>query len=186
MRSRLQRAALAATAGFLAGCSSLSPVPSPTLHSPLLTSGDGAFQYRLPDGWFDATADTQAAGHVVWLLRNDYEATIAVSELHLDARARDAIRSAGVMGLAQLSMAFAAGQASYTVTQQPGELRVNGRPSCVYALVTAPAHDTVRVVLVDTGIHVYMVTALVVGATKGDDPQRIFGDQDAFVASLRW
>jgi hypothetical protein len=186
MKRRLLQTALCIAAGLCAGCSSSPSVTTLTLHSPYFSSRDGNLQYRLPAGWFDATADSQAAGQVIWLLRNDYAATIAVSEIHLDAGARDAIRSDGVMHLAQLSMALASGGASYAITQQPEELRVNGNLSCVYALTTTPANDRLRVVLLDTGERVYMVTALVPEETKRGGQSEVFIVQDAFVGSLRW
>ncbi len=186
MQRRLFQALLLTTVVLIAGCATAPPASNVVLNTPYASSRDGALRYRLPAGWFDATADTQGAGHVIWLLRNDYAATIAVNEIHLDGAAREALRSGGVIRLANLSMALAAGGSSYTVVQQPEEMQVNGRPLSVCALTTTPANDILRVVLVDTGGKVYSITALVPGETKRGDQSEIFSVQDALVGSLRW
>ena len=177
---------LCAVAALWTGCSGL-PSVSPSLLQPAASvARDGAFHYRVPIGWVDATADSQAVGHAVWLLRNDYGATIAVSEIHLDADARNTLRAEGIMHLARLTMVLAAGAASYTVNQQPEPMQLNGRDACVFALTTLPAHDRLRAIVVDSGGKVYMITALVPPETERGVQNGVFAVQDAFASGIRW
>ena len=168
---------------FCAGCSTASlPVLSPA-YTP---SRDGGFQYRVPAGWYDATADSQAVGHAVWLLRDDYGATIAVSDLHLDREAREFLKEGGMTRLAALSMTLAAAGNAYTIDRVPAISRINGKPSCEYQLVTSPGSDLLRVVLVDAGNRVYMVTALVPGGSRSAARDDVFAVEEAFLNTLRW
>lgn len=181
----LLSAVLIMMAGLGTGCASTS-YPTPVFHTPYFASRDSVFQYRLPAGWFDATADSQASGHAVWLLRNDYTASIAVTEVHLDPDAREDLRAGGIMHLATLSMALAAGGKPYVLQQSPEAIKINGRPSCIYQLMASPANDILRVVLMDAGERVYMTTALVSGETKRGVRSEVFAVEDAFLGSLRW
>lgn len=180
--SRLVTVALL-LAVFRVGCSTTS---IPAFHAPYFQSRDGGFSYRIPAGWYDASADSQSTGHAVWLLRNDYGATIAVNELHVDSAARGVLRDGGITQLATLSMTLAAAGKAYVLGQAPQTSHVNGRVSCVYQLVTTPASDVLRVVLVDTGRKVYMVTALVPAETKVTARDDVFSVQEAFLNSVRW
>ncbi len=167
------------------GCAgSASPLVS--LQPQYLTSRNGALQYRCPVGWFDATADTQAAGHVIWLLRNDYGATIAVSGLYLDAAAREEVRAGGMARLAELTMTLAAGGKPYVVERSPEALSMNGWRGCTYELATSPDGDLLRVALVDGGKSLYMVTALCTDDAQRGQREAMRGAQDAFLSSLRW
>ncbi len=188
MRSRLRSSWLLVLAGLWAGCSG---VPSVSVSTSLLQpsanlSRDGSFRYRVPVGWVDATADSQAAGHVVWLLRNDYGATIAVSEVHLDADARATMKTEGILQLARMSMVLAAGGTSYTVNQEPEQTQINGRSACMFAITTSASNDRLRGILVESGGRVYMITALVPGETQRGVQNDVFTVQDAFAAGIRW
>lgn len=184
MHSPFCRVALAPLlAGFLLGCSTGS---SPPFHAPYFTARDGGFSYRIPAGWYDASADSQSAGHAVWLLRDDYGATIAVNELYVDSAARSVLRDDGMSQLATLSMMLAAAGNPYTLEQAPQTSRINGKVSCTYQLTTSPGNDALRVVLVDTGRKVYMVTALVPGETMGAVRNHVFDVQEEFLNTVRW
>src|SRR5512140_303928 len=169
----------------LAGCAGSTP-PSALLRSAYLTARDGLLQYRCPIGWFDATADSQAAGHLVWLLRNDYSATIAVQELHMGPGAWEEIRTGGIMHLADVTMALAAGGKPYLVERRPEPLSMNGWRGCTYELTTSSGGDILRVTLVDGGKSLYMVTALGSGDTQRGQRDALRSAQDAFLSSLRW
>lgn len=176
---------LVPAASLWTGCSSL-PSGTITLHQPYATSRDGVLQYRLPVGWYDATADSQSTGQTIWLLRSDYSSTIAVLELHVDADAREDLHVAGIEHLARLTMALAAGGKPYVLQRQAEDLSVNGAPGCRYELAMPPGDDVLRVIVFDTGMRVYMVTALVPGDAKRGLREEVFPVQDAFVSSLRW
>lgn len=172
-------------ATFCTGCSS-SSTTSVILHPPYFTSRDGFLQYRLPAGWFDATADSQSTGQTIWLLRNDYSSTIAASEVHVDPDAREDLHVAGIMHLARLTMAMAAGGKPYILERPPESVMINGVQGCRYEMTTPSTNDVLRVIVVDTGTRIYMVTALLSGEAKHGLRDEVFPVQDAFLNSLRW
>ncbi len=169
----------------LAGCAG-STTPSSLLRPSVLTAKDGLLHYRCPIGWFDATADSQSAGHLVWLLRNDYGATIALSRLHMDTGAWDEFHSRGIMYLAGVTMALAAGGKPYAVDRQPASLSMNGWRGCVYELTTSPDEDHLRVALVEGRSSVYMATALSSNDAQRGEREAVRKAQDAFLSSLQW
>ena len=172
--------------GLAGGCASPPYSSTSTVSPRVLVSRDGMLRYRLPMGWFDATADSQAVGHEVLLLRSDYAATIAVNEIRVDAQARRQIERGGLMQLAQLTMALAAGGTPVTLQQSPELFVLNGRQFCAYELVISGARDLLRVVLFDTGTKVYAVHALVPGEKSGATAEEVFTAQQDFLNDLRW
>jgi len=171
--------------GLWTGCST-SPSIAVTLHPPYFTSRDRFLQYRLPAGWFDATADSQSSGQAIWLLRNDYTATIAVSEVHVDPDAREDLQNAGLTHLARLTMGLAAGGKAYVLEHPPEWMTVNNIRGCMYQISIPPANDILRIIVVEMGVRVYMVTALLSGEVKQGLREEIFAVQDAFLGGLRW
>jgi hypothetical protein len=176
---------LVLVAGFWTGCSSSSSA-TVALQLPSFTSRDGLVNYRIPVGWFNAIADSQSSGQTIWLLRNDYSATIAVSEVHVDYDAREDLQVAGIMHLAQLTMGLAAGGKPYVLQRQPEGVMIGGTPGCAYEIVIPQVNDVLRVIVVDTGVRVYMVTALVSGEAGHGLRDEVFAAQDAFLSGLTW
>lgn len=170
---------------FLIGCSTGTKL-SPAVLLPLYSlSRDGGLQYRLPSGWFDASADSQAVGHAVLLIRNDYGATIAVDEVYLDANARGQLQQGGLMQIAQLMMSLTSWDNGTILTDPPRALTLNGQKFCRYRMAAAASQDSLQVTLLDTGKKVYAVSVLLSGKGAGRDG--VFDVlQDSFVSSLRW
>ncbi len=169
---------------FLAGCGSPPPPPEAPLPASYRVSRDGVLHYEVPDGWFDATADTQSSGPVIWILRKDYGATITVNEIHLDPQARRDLARGGLLQVGQLTQGLSVGDGS-TLLLHPAEIvRSNGREFCTYELLTSNAQDTVRVLLFNTGEHIYSVSALRQGSRAGGP--EVFTVQEGFVNGLRW
>jgi hypothetical protein len=172
-------------AGLWTGCPGSSST-TVALYTPYLTSHDGFIKYRIPAGWFDAAADSQSSGQTIWLLRDDYSATIAVSEVHIDADAREDLQMAGMMHLAQLTMALAAGGKPYVLQHPPEGVTIGGSRGVAYEIVIPAVNDVLRVIVVDTGVKLYMVTALVSGEATRGLRDEVFAAQDAFLSGLRW
>jgi hypothetical protein len=170
---------------LLSGCAAGSRVSTGLLNPSYAASRDGQLQYRLPIGWFDATADSQAVGHAVWLMRSDYGATIAVDEVSLDAGAREAIRDGGLLELAPLVISLTAGDRGAVLIVPPVDVTLNSKTVCQYTMLVSETRDTLRVTLVDTGRHVYAVTALRSEKREGQSPS-LTAVADDFVAALRW
>jgi hypothetical protein len=167
------------------GCGGGPPAATPLLHSPYLVSRDGNLRYRLPAGWFDATADSQASTRTVWLVRSDYAGTLTVREVHVDVAARKEITKQGLLHIARLTAGLQTGSAPGAFAREPETVRVNGRDGCVYE-VDGVAGDRVRTILMDTGEHLYAITALVNGGAAGGAIGDVYAVQQAFVNALRW
>ncbi len=167
---------------LLSGCAG---GPVTTLHAPYFPSRDGVLRYRLPAGWFDATNDSQSTGNAVWLLRNDYGATISVSEVSIDEQGKKELERSGLLGLAQLTLALATNGRSAVVEEPPRLFRLNDREFCSYEFSIPSSGDALRVVLLNTGARVYGVTALASGE-KHVTAKDVFAAQEEFVGGLRW
>ena len=170
---------------FLPGCAGppYSTESLPTV--PLVTSRDGRLRYAVPIGWFDATANAKAPRSAIWIVRNDYCASIAVNTMEVDAVTRGEIDRDGLFRIAQLSMQLNTNVRSAVVLQAPKVNRSSGRDYCVYEIEEPATRDRMRIVLFYTGEGVYEVTAL---QTGGDRPasEEVFSVQERFLARLQW
>lgn len=175
--------ALLAAALLWPGCGAPPPAPPP-LSASYNISRDGYLHYRLPIGWFDVTADSQAHGNAIWLLRSDYAATITVNEIRIDENARSEIGRQGLAQLARLTMFLATHDKGALLQHPPEEFELHGHPCCSYELVMPSNGDILRTVLYDVGGKVYAVAALRTGAAKNLSD---LGDvQMSFLEGLKW
>ena len=173
-------------AALIAGC---APQPHTLESSPptsLPVSRDGMLHYQVPEGWFDATADSPLSGPVIWILRNDYGAAITVSEIHLDAQARHDLAQAGLVQLAHLTQTLGSGDRPSLLLHAPELLNAGGREMCAYEMTSAGAADTVRVLLFDTGSRVYSVSALQQAGGVQQSAEDLAEIEQEFVVNLRW
>ena len=182
------RAGFSCAVGFLLlflllpGCGA---PPASLLHAPYFPSRDGALRYRLPAGWFDATNDSQAVGNSIWLLREDYGATISVSEVHMDDDARRELNGGGLLGVARLSMGLAAGGKAVVVQKAPQLFTMNGNDYVSYEYLVPASGDEIRVVVLSANGRFFMVTALST-RDKRSGGNDVFAVEQEFVAMLRW
>ena len=167
---------------FGAGCAGAPPASLSSL--PSFLSRDRAVHYRIPSGWFDATADSAAIPRTVFLVRADYAGSIAVRELHIDAAARRDLDRTGMLQIARLAAALETGSGRGVIVRAPESIRVNGREGATYELEFG-AGERVRTVLVDTGARVYSVAALV-NATAAGAAGDVFAALEAFLQALAW
>jgi hypothetical protein len=170
----------------LGGCSSASPLAVNEFRSDYAVAADRTLQYRVPLGWLDASADSQAVGHVVWLVRNDYGASIAVDRLYLNDDARAALAGNGLLELAGLQIGLVSSSMPVEVTEQPVLRRVNGKKLCVYSLRMTPGGDVKRTILVSAGSALYAVHAFVAAQNGANDAEKVHALQGSFVTLLRW
>ena len=171
---------------FLPGCSSFSSLPDVPLQSSYSFSRQGLLHYRVPVGWFDASRDSQFVSAEIWLVRNDYAATITVAELVIDEEARRGIDREGLQRLAQLSLSLFLSNGSAVTLNPPEPVSLGGPASYAYTAMKPETGDTVRVVLLDTGRRVYEATALVRGRSASGVSSEAFSAQRSFLKSLRW
>lgn len=147
-------------------------------------SRDGTLAYRLPGGWFDVTADSQATGRAIWLVRNDYGASITVEEVYLMARAEGELGEEPLLHLAQLTLPLVAGSRSAGVLRQPEQFRLSGREYCAYELVSREGAEHLRVVLFKARHRVYAVTFYGDGTETAAAALRSV--EEPFLQTLRW
>lgn len=176
--------ALAVSLG-MEGCSSTLPRAAADFRTGYTMTGDRTLQYRIPHGWLDASADSQAVGHLVWLVRHDYRASISVDRVHLNDDARAALAGNGLLELAGLQIGLASSSTPVEVMEQPVLKELNGKKACAYSLRMTPAGDIKRTVLVGTGSRLYAVHAYVAPQNGGDDNGRLRAIQEGFVMLLR-
>jgi hypothetical protein len=170
---------------LLTGCAGAPPAASPVFNTPYLVSRDGNVRYRVPTGWFDASADSQETDRAIWLVRGDYAGTLTMHPVNLDAGARADLSRGGLLQIARLIASLETGSKSGFLVHEPESLRVNGTDACQYE-VEYGSGEKVRTVLVDTGNNVYAVAAIVKGKSPGETAREIFSIQQLFVNGLRW
>jgi hypothetical protein len=168
------------------GCSGTSRVVESPLYPSYNISREGLLRYKVPVGWFDATHDSQSVATEIWLVKNDYAATITVGRITVDAETRRAIDREGLARLAHLTMTLAGETSSATLLQPPTMSTVNGRDVYSYVVVSPSSNDTTRVVLIDTGENVFEVIGLVPGNQRRVSSSEVFSAQESFLKSLRW
>ena len=162
-----------------AGCAG---VPDVAREPATSVSRDGVLRYQLPDGWFDATADSQAAGHAVWLLSNDYTMSVTVDQIRLDPRARADIGTEDLLRLSELVMSLVAADRSAQVVEEPTVREFNGTSYCMFALLTE-AGETLHVAVMDTGERAYTATFFRASGAGGAD---LIPVERSFLGALRW
>ncbi len=175
--------ALLITALLWPGCGAPPPAP-PRLSPSYNISRDGFLHYRIPIGWYDVTADSQSHGNAIWLLRNDYTATITVNEIRIDQSARSELAQQGLSTLARLTMFLSSKDKGALLQKPPEDFMLHDRRCCSYELVMPGNGDILRTVLYDVGGKVYAVAALRGGNAK--DAAELGAVQMAFVEGLKW
>jgi len=170
---------------LLSGCGTgreAAPFPS---SSSYITAHDGGFSYLVPQGWFDASVDSQARGHALLLIRNDYGATIAVDEVRLNEAARSELRQHGLLSAAQLLLSLTSWEQHAVLTTAPRIVDLGDRQGCRYSMVSGNAEDTLDVTVVETGGRLFAVNVLVSGkgaAGRGD----VESVREMFLGAVRW
>ncbi len=182
---RLPLPLLAAAFLSLAGCAPTRETTAPAPPSPYIVARDGGFSYRVPQGWFDASADSQARGHAALLVRNDYRATIAVDEVLLDDAARSELRRGGLVPVARLLVSLSSWDGDAVLTVAPHAITLAGRDACRYALASGNGEDAIEVTLVENGKRLYTVRVLASGTGEGKETS-LRAAQKEFLETIRW
>jgi hypothetical protein len=170
---------------YTQGCAPTREANGPTLSPSYRTSKDGGFSYRLPSGWFDASADSQARGHSALLIRNDYRATIAIDEVRLDDAARSEMRRNGLLPVAQLLLSLTSWEQHAVLAIAPHLIRLGDRPACRYRTVSGSTGDMADVTVVEGRAKLYTIRILISGKSA-DDENALQLVQESFLGSVRW
>jgi len=151
------------------------------VHSPRIP-----FSYRVPEGWFDTSSGQDSTRSLVWLVRRDYGATIAVREIVLDPEARRQLSGDRERMIAELSLGLAAGNPSTLVLTPLEAVSVPRGDGYAFEQANTATGDTTRVVVFGTDGRVFEVQALLVGGQRGVLRESVFSAQRRFVEGLRW
>jgi len=168
------------------GCSGTSDTSRDSSAREVHRSRDGRLQYATPPGWFDATADSQSAGHAVWIIRNDYGATLTIDEVRFDAAARAAVQQGGLEPLAQLLMTLPSGDRPVRTLSGPETFERNGKVYCGYEVEAYQTRDLLRVILFRANERVYSSTLVVPAAAREGGADQLIEAQHAFLGSVTW
>ncbi len=167
------------------GCAPTHETASPSAPSSAIASRDGGFSYQIPRGWFDASADSQAQDHAALLIRNDYGATIAVDEVHLDDAARSELQRNGLVPVARLLVSLSSWDRDAILTMAPRLINLGDTQACRYGLASGNGEDAVEVTLVNSGEKLYAVRVLVSGKSR-QGRELLRSVQEAFLGAVRW
>jgi hypothetical protein len=174
---------------FLAGCSSVPYEANYPMTDEVVKSLNEDVQIRVPKGWFATTDESNAPNLLVWLVREDYGATMAISEIKADARTRRQLERRGLEALAEVSFALKSERAKgkAEMVAKPKEFKIDDRKFCSYEYSTDKRKTIVRVVVFDTGKHFYDF-AVVPSEKEGAkvDPKSLFIIQQSVVNSMQW
>jgi hypothetical protein len=174
---------------FFAGCASVPYESNYPMTAEVVSSLNDDVRLRVPKGWFATTDETNAPNLLVWLVREDYGATMAISEIKADANTRTQMDKKGLEALAAISFALKAERAKgkAELVTKPREFKLNGREYCSYEYSIDSRKTLIRVVVFNTGKHLYDFA--VVPAEKAGvkfDPQALFVVQQSVLSSLEW
>jgi hypothetical protein len=174
---------------FLAGCASVPYESNYPMTEEIVKSLNDDVQLKVPKGWFATADESNAPNLLVWLVREDYGATMAISEIKADETTRKQLERKGLEALAAISFALKAerakGKAELVVKAK--EFKLNGRKFCSYEYSTDGRKTVIRVVVFDTGKHLYDF-AVVPAEKEGVkfDPQNLFTIQQSVLNSMQW
>ncbi|MBI4548073.1 MAG: hypothetical protein HY707_08840 [Ignavibacteriae bacterium] len=98
-------------------------------------SRDSIFSGRIPQGWFSSDDEELASAHVVWLIRDDFSATLAFKELKLDELSKKRVNDEGLILLARLSFSLQQSNPLFKTKEiELHEFEVNSKKFCGYEM----------------------------------------------------
>jgi len=144
-------------------------------------SRDAAMRFRVPAGWIDAGGESADPRRVVWLVRSDYAASIAVQEIVLDSVARAVVARGDVCVLAGL-VQDVGGDAG----APPEAFTLDGRRYCAWEGMGGGGGKAVRVAVFAAGAKSYEVRAVAPAGGTRRGAEEVFRAQQKLLESLRW
>ena len=171
---------------FMVACASTPRLFEFRFSREVLTSRDGRLQYRLPEGWINATTDSPSADNLIWLVRSDYAAMLVVREVMVDGITRKQISSTGLSRLGELLVSLESSEQGASMVKQPTPSTIDGLSACTYEYIAGNPGDRVHVVLVDTGKKVYEVSTRITETKSREMLGETISLQEAFLLTVVW
>ncbi len=152
-----------------------------------VSTSDGALRVLRPEGWLRTSDPKNAPSILLWLVREDYSASLSFSPIKMDPGLYQTLRKENLTAVAKVSLSLKERNAEDSVTiVQPVELfKVGGRICAAYEYRIAAAEPVIRVVVFDTGSR-FMECVLYpasVSVTPAEN-RRLFELQQAVLSSL--
>ncbi|MBR9977517.1 MAG: hypothetical protein KFH87_05465 [Bacteroidetes bacterium] len=118
-----------------------------------VATDDGRLRVLRPDGWMRTADPKNAPSILLWLVREDYSASISFAPINMDPTLYQTLRDEGIAAVASVSLRLKDRHAEDSISVvQPIELfKVGGRICAAYEYRLAAADPVIRVVVFDTG-----------------------------------
>jgi hypothetical protein len=162
-------------------------VASAELTQDYIASQDGTLRVLRPDGWQKTSDPENAPSIVLWLVREDYSASLSFTPMQMDPALYTTLKKERIDAVARVSLSLKERNAEDSVTVvQPVELfKVGDRISAAYEYRVGAAQPVVRVVVFDTGSRFMECTLYpaTVEVTPAEN-RRLFEVQQTVLASL--
>lgn len=162
-------------------------VASAELSQDYIASQDGTLRVLRPEGWQKTSDPKNAPSILLWLVREDYSASLSFTPLQMDPALYATLKKEGIAAVAKVSLSLKERNAEDSITVvQPVELfKVGDRVSAAYEYRVGAAQPVVRVVVFDTGVRFMECTLYpaTVEITPAEN-RRLFEVQQTVLASL--
>lgn len=141
-----------------------------------------------PAGWKETVDQKSAPNIVLWLVREDYAASISFTPMLMNPVLYKTLKKDGLISVAKASLSMKKNNArdSVAVVQPPEPFRLNGREFAAYEYSMDKGATVIRIVIFDTGSQ-YMECAMLPATASITDVEniRLFETQQAVLASMR-
>ena len=147
----------------------------------------GDITVRAPSGWVE-TMDQKNAPHIaLWLVKEDYSASISFSPLQMDPVLYSSLKKTGLRSIAKVSLSMKKDNAhdTVTVTHETEYFRMNDHDFAAYEYTVDGGKTVLRIVVFDTGTR-FMECALLPATApiSGKEALRYFETQQSVLASM--
>ena len=152
-----------------------------------VSSQDGRLRVLRPEGWRKTSDPKNAPSILLWLVREDYAASISFTPLQMDPALYETLRKEGMASVAKVSLSLKERNAEDSIAVvQPVELfKVGDRICAGYEYRAGSAEPVIRVVVFDSGsgfMECVMYPASV-SVTPAEN-RRLFEVQQSVLASM--
>jgi hypothetical protein len=141
-----------------------------------------------PRGWKETVDQKNAPNIVLWLVRDDYQASISFAPMQMNPALYKTLKKDGIMAVAKVSLSMHKDQArdSVVVLRPPERFRLDARECVAYEYTVDKGATVIRIVIFDTGRQ-FMECALLPAtpAIPPDENRRLFETQQSVLASMR-
>jgi hypothetical protein len=143
---------------------------------------------RCPEGWKETVDQKNAPNIILWLVRDDYSASISFTPMQMNPALYKTLKKDGLMAVAKASLSMKKDNARDTVSvvQPPERFHIGTREFVAYEYSADRGASVVRVAVFDTGTR-YIECALLPATTPiaAAENTRLFETQQTVLASMR-